>query len=239
MSNALPEAIVVSSVADGPLYRRVTVSRAQAEDRDALVESYQRAGQYVLVRVASIEETGFFAMARAPEQVADGLEILVKLQGQVAEGLAALEPGDVLQLSDPIGMGYPLERARDCDVLVLAAGSGIGPVRAAIEVMLAEREAYGWIRLYYGQARSDDFAFSEWLASLEARGVEVHKMVSRGPLEAGEEHGYVQVAADVDANFAAPKRLAVLVCGMPAMENDARERCRARGLRDAQILTNL
>jgi len=241
MSNAqvLPEAVVLSSVADGPLYRRIKVSRSGLDDRDALVESYRTAGQYVLVRVDAVEETGFFAMARAPGQLADGLEILVKLQGQVAESLAALQPGDVLQMSDPIGMGYPLERASGCDVLVLAAGSGIAPVRAALEVLLSERDEYGWIRLYYGQARSQELAFSEWLAALPARGVEVHKVISQDEPGPDEDRGYVQAVADVDANFAAPRRLAVIVCGMPAMERDVRERCRARGLRDAQILTNL
>ena len=61
------------------------------------------------------------------------MEILVKPNGPVAEQLAALTVGAPLAMSDPLGGGFPLQRASHRDVLALAAGTAIAPIRAAID----------------------------------------------------------------------------------------------------------
>ena len=58
-------------------------------------------------------------------------------------------------------------------------------------------------------------------------------MDHRGPM------GYVQEVSDTADNYAASERLVVALCGMPAMERDARKRAVARGVAVDRILTNL
>ena len=200
-----------------------------------MLASYTRPGQYVLIEVPSFSGSGYFAMARAPGSISDGLEFLIKAEG-VGRELARLDPGAALGMSDPIGDGFPLDRAAKRNVLLLAAGAGIGPIRAALESMCRDRDRYGWIRLYYGQARVEDFAFREWLESLAEHRVELEQVISGE--SSAHARGYVQEVADSERNFGEPERLCVLLCGMAEMERDARERCLARGVEAGQILTN-
>jgi NAD(P)H-flavin reductase len=235
----MPEAVVLDAQPAGGSYRRVTLGRRDAEAHRAMLTSYQRPGQYVLVRTAGAGEANYFAMSRAPGDEPRGFEFLVNPVGPVGVELAALERGATVEMSDPMGDGYAYERARGCDVLVLAAGSGIGPLRALIDTLCRSRADFGWIRLYYGQAQPDDFGYRDWLSSCGNHQVEVALVASKPSIDHRGPMGYVQQVADTEANFQASGRLLVALCGMPEMEQDARKRALARGVPGEQILTNL
>ena len=235
----MPEALIAENEPAGGVYRRIVVRRADAQAQQAMLSRYRRPGQYVLLRTQGDEQANYFAIARAPVDSADGFEFLVKPEGAVAETLGRLAAGTVVEMSDPVGDGYPLERAKGRDLLILAAGSGIGPLRALIDELRQSRDDFGFVRLYYGQAQPDEFAYRNWLAALPESGVEVTLVASKPSIDHRGPMGYVQDVADTDANFAASSRLVVAMCGMPAMERAARQRLAARGVAVDRILTNL
>ena len=75
---------------------------------------------------------------------ADGvLSHTVRSVGPVSEALRRLEPGTQVGVRGPFGRGWPMARARGRDVVLVAGGIGLAPLRPAIHAVLAERAAFG------------------------------------------------------------------------------------------------
>ena len=91
----------------------------------ALARAHERPGQLVKARTDAGET--YFALASAPDPGATA-ELLVKRGGNIADALvAAAAPGRTVALTRPFGAGFPMDEAEGRDVLLFAAGSGIGP----------------------------------------------------------------------------------------------------------------
>ena len=128
-------------------------------------------GQVVKVRAPSGE--AYFALASAPAP--DGLaDLLVKRGGRIAdEVVAAAAPGARIEISAPFGKGFPLAEAEGRDLLLFAAGSGIAPIRALLQHVLAHRNRFRRATLFYGQRRGADFAYRGEHLDWERHGVRV------------------------------------------------------------------
>jgi NAD(P)H-flavin reductase len=70
--------------------------------------------------------------------------------GKVSHALTRLRPGASLGVRGPFGSLWPVEAAAGQDVVVIAGGLGLAPLRPAIYRLLAERERFGEIALLYG-----------------------------------------------------------------------------------------
>src|SRR5262245_47068335 len=79
----------------------------------------------------------------------------VRAAGAVTRALCAARPGDVLGVRGPFGTAWDLESAVGRDVVVIAGGIGLAPLRPAVYRLLAERERYGRVAVLVG-ARSPD-----------------------------------------------------------------------------------
>lgn len=153
--------------------------------------TYTMPGQYVKIQQDGKES--YFALASAPG--AEAAEILVRRAASgVAASLWGKRAGDAVPVSAPGGKGFPMAQAQGRDLILVAAGSGVGPMRAVIQWVLAHRGDFGGVTLFYGQRAHDHFAFAREQAAWEAGGVRVVKITSRD--EAGEKRlaGYVQHA---------------------------------------------
>ncbi len=148
--------------------------------------------------------------------------------------MAALAPGDEVEVSAVIGGGFALERAEGRPLLLFATGSGISPVRAVIE-HLAPGD--GPVALYFG-ARSE--ARLPWRATLSdwaARGVQVHLSLSQPEPGWSGHAGYVQSHWVEHGHPFAPDAAAVL-CGVKGMVNDVSAALLAQGVPKERLLLN-
>lgn len=184
-------------------------------------ERYRRAGQFCKIRVGGLE--GIFAMYSAPAfaepSTRERVRFLVRTAnvegGEAADALAALPDGSPIEMTMPAGEGFALERARGRDVFFVATGTGIAPVRAAIEVMLAERSAYGALTLDHGIRSDAHLAVAEEIARWRAHGVEVHVHRS-APTASGEVRG-VTVQDAIRTRAPELRNAAVVAVGQPEM----------------------
>lgn len=155
-----------------------------------VARSHRFPGQYLRARAAPNTPEAYFAIANPPD--GDRFELLVKRGSAVADTLAALAPGDRLELSPAAGPGFPVDASRGKDVLLFATGSGIAPIHAALRAIAAGRERFGEVHLFFGVRTRLDFAYGEELDALAARGIRVHRVVSQ-PLDERDRYvGYVQ-----------------------------------------------
>jgi NAD(P)H-flavin reductase len=106
----------------------------------------------------------------------------VRAVGLATEAICAAETGHVLSVRGPFGACWPVEEVEGADVVILAGGIGLPPLRGAILRMLARRERYGRLVLLYGGRTPEHLLFGAELDSWSARGCEVIVTVdSAGP----------------------------------------------------------
>ena len=79
--------------------------------------------------------------------------------GAVSDAIAALGPGATLGLRGPYGTTWPVADAEGNDVVIVAGGLGLAPLRPAIYRVLANREKYGRVAILYGAREPADILF--------------------------------------------------------------------------------
>ena len=78
--------------------------------------------------------------------------------GTVTKAMKQLKVGDALGVRGPYGAAWPVEKAIGCDILVVAGGIGLAPLRPVIYQLLANRDKYGKIVLLYGTRTPADIS---------------------------------------------------------------------------------
>lgn len=158
--------------------------------------------------------------------------------GTVTKGLASLRPGEAVGVRGPFGAGWPMEAARGKDVVVVAGGIGLAPLRPAIYHLLARRQDYGRVVLLYGARTPGDLLYRRELERWRGRfDVDVLVTVDRG--DAGWR-GHVGVATTLftRAFFDADDCVA-MVCGPEVMMRFTVAELKARGIPDDRIYLSM
>jgi NAD(P)H-flavin reductase len=83
----------------------------------------------------------------------------IRAVGSVTAALCGLEPGHQVGVRGPFGTGWPVAEAEGCDVVLVAGGIGLAPLRPLIYELLQKRERYGCICLLYGGRSPDDILY--------------------------------------------------------------------------------
>lgn len=87
----------------------------------------------------------------------------VRAVGKVSEALTKLSVGDTLGLRGPFGTAWPVADFYEHDVVVVAGGLGLAPLRPALYQLQAERRRFGKLMLLYGTRRPEDILFRHQL----------------------------------------------------------------------------
>ncbi len=93
----------------------------------------------------------------------------VRAVGPVTDALRGLRRGDTLGVRGPFGTAWPVAEAEGADVVVLAGGVGLAPLRPAIHALLARRERYGRVCIFYGARTPEDILFRKQLERWRGR----------------------------------------------------------------------
>jgi len=146
----------------------------------------------------------------------DSLLHTTRAVGLVTRAMRQMRPGDVLGVRGPYGNGWPLAEAEGKDVVLVAGGIGLAPLRSALYQLLAERNRYRKIVLLYGTRSPEDILYrrdlERWRAHLD---LEVYVTVDRA---SGQWRGNVGVVTTLipRAPFTATNTVA-MVCGPEVM----------------------
>ena len=95
----------------------------------------------------------------------------IRAVGPVSSALVNLDAGDTVGLRGPFGTGWPVKAAEKRDVVIVAGGLGLAPLRPAIYHLLAERQRYGKVVILYGSRSPGDILFrhelEQWRQELD------------------------------------------------------------------------
>jgi NAD(P)H-flavin reductase len=89
--------------------------------------------------------------------------------GAVTHALCAMEPGDAVGLRGPFGTDWRVDDAAGRDIVVVAGGIGLPPLRPAVYRLLAERERFGRVVMLYGARTPADLLFPDEVAGWRGR----------------------------------------------------------------------
>lgn len=93
----------------------------------------------------------------------------VRRVGAVTNAICDLDEDAQIGIRGPFGAGWPLSAAAGRDILVVAGGIGLAPLRPAVLDLLAKRELYGSLSLLYGTRSPEDILFSDDIHAWRAR----------------------------------------------------------------------
>ncbi len=191
----------------------------------------------VAVLKAGDERPAYFAFASSPEDAE--LEFLIKRSGGDGTGqlIYNMRPGDRVELVEIVGHGFALDAQRGKDLVFVAMGTGVAPLRSALRYALKRDDDYGQIIVLYGARTPADFCYRDETESWQAAGVELRQVISRPDgYEWAGSTGYVQSLLDnVLPNLSDP---VALVCGSREMIEQTRDRLHEMGFAPEAILTN-
>ena len=83
----------------------------------------------------------------------------IRAVGPVTEALEQLKAGDTVGVRGPFGTAWPVREAEGSDVVIVAGGIGLAPLRPAIYHVLTHRRKYGNVCIYYGARTPEDILF--------------------------------------------------------------------------------
>ena len=190
-------------------------------------------GQVAILKVD--DEQGYFAFAGAPDD--PELEVLVKQKIGASKIIYDMNPGQTVELVGIAGHGFDLDKQRQRDLVFVAMGTGVAPLRSALRHVLKHKDEFGQLVVLYGARTPDDFCYRHEVDAWADAGVELRQVISRphghdwsGPT------GYVQSLLDhVMPNLSSP---VALICGSLEMMNETKTTLASMGFKPEEILTN-
>ena len=135
-----------------------------------------RPGQFVMAALP--------AFSAAPISVSrfrrDGLDLTIRAAGPATRAMAALDRGSTIGLRGPLGHGWPVGELAGRDVVIVAGGIGLAPLRPLIDACLAQREELGAVRIYLGARTPADRLYVDEIGRLAGRtDIELKETVDR------------------------------------------------------------
>jgi NAD(P)H-flavin reductase len=195
-----------------------------------------RPGQFNMLTVFGVGEAAI-SISGDPAET-NCLVHTVRGVGAVTRALTQLEVGAILGLRGPFGTGWPIVQARGQDVIIVAGGVGLAPLRPAILSLLAERQRFGKLVLLYGARSPDDILFHRQLESWRHRfDIDIEVTVDHASTE---WHGHVGVVTTLigRASFDAQNTIA-FVCGPEIMMRFTIKSLEAAGIASQAIYLSM
>lgn len=196
-----------------------------------------KAGQVAVLEMGSYGDS-YIAFASAPEE--REFEFLIKRPAASPNVTGALfdpRAAEQVVLKEIIGRGFPVEDHRGHDLVFVAMGTGLAPLRSTLRHVFHSRQDYGRLIVLYGARTVDDFCYEDEMATeWHERGVELRQVISKPNGDWSGPTGYVQSLLDhIVPELRNP---VALVCGSREMIDQTRERLRGLGFAPEKILTN-
>jgi NAD(P)H-flavin reductase len=219
------------------------VARVRRETRDAVTLDLLpaspfafAAGQFNMLYVFGLGEV---AISISGDPAAgDRIVHTVRTVGAVSSALTRVRRNAVVGMRGPYGSAWPVDEAEGNDVLIIAGGLGMAPLRPAIYRVLARREHYGRVVVLYGARGPGDILYRRELQAWRRRlDVDIEVTVDHAGADWRGNVGVVPVL--IQRISFDPHHAVALVCGPEIMMRFTIAALRDRGLAPEQIYASM
>lgn len=153
----------------------------------------------------------------------------IRAAGRVTRVMRDLSPGDVIGVRGPFGEPWPLDRAEDRDLVVVAGGIGLAPLRPVLLDALRRRQRLRRVLLLYGARTPADMLYRQEIEAWRAR-PEIEVAVTVDHAAPGWNGSVGVVTRLIERAGFDPERSLALLCGPEVMMRFAGRSLRQRGM---------
>ncbi|MCW4002303.1 MAG: 4Fe-4S dicluster domain-containing protein [Candidatus Bathyarchaeota archaeon] len=212
-----------------------TLFEIELDDRSTLGH---KPGQFVEVSVFGIGEAPI--SVSSPPTKKDTFELCIRKLGNVTNKMHTLNVGDKVGIRGPFGNGFDAEALKNKDLLFIAGGLGLAPLRSLFNYVLDNRKDYGKVTLLYGCKEPRELLFADELIALAKRDdVDFKPTVNWCPENetwAGNIGVITTLIPQVDFD---PEKTYAVICGPPIMYKFVIADLKARNVPDDHIIISL
>ena len=194
-------------------------------------------GQCAMVCAPGISE-GMFSITSSPTNK-DYQEFSIKQCGILTDYLHSLEVGDEITVRGPYGNSFPVEtELKGKNLLFIAGGIGLAPLRSVINYVLDNRANYGTVDIVYGSRSAEDLVQLKEIQEvwMKAEGVNVYLTIDR---EQEGWDGHVGFVPNYVKELGFDTDKTALVCGPPIMIKFVLAGLKELGFTTEQVYTTL
>lgn len=194
-------------------------------------------GQCAMLSMPGVGEALFSITSSPTDQ--EYLEFSIKKCGCVTDWLHAMEPGQQITLRGPYGNGFPVDTEfRGKDLVFIAGGIGLAPLRSVIRYVRANRDQYGQVDIVYGARSQEDLVdypeiVEQWC---QEEDLGIHLTIDR---EQPGWDGHVGFVPGYVRELGFDTGKTAVVCGPPVMIQFTLEALEAMGFQKTQVYTTL
>jgi sulfite reductase subunit B len=190
-------------------------------------------GQFVELSLLGIGECPI-SVSSSPSRTNNRFELCIRAVGKVTEAIHEMGAGDMIGIRGPFGRPFPVEKFRGKDMLMIAGGLGLAPLRSLINEVLDNRGQFGRVIIMYGTRSPEYILYRDELAEWEARGdVEVLTTVDYPtPDWTGNSGVVTTLLPKVDFDG---RNMVAVVVGPPVIYRFVVPEVLARGVREGNV----
>ncbi len=220
------------------------VRTEQLTKMEKLFEIKFQNGQELGHQPGQFVEVSLFGIGEAPISVSSSptkkgsFELAVRSVGNVTKAMHKLDRGAILGIRGPFGKGFPVEEIKGKDILFVAGGIGLVPLRSLINYVLDKRSDFGRVLVLFGAKTPAEQLFvdelSKWRSSKE---MEYLETVDRSD---GQWKGNVGVITTLFPKITIdPQKTVAVIVGPPIMYRFAILEAQVKGIPNDQIIVSL
>lgn len=235
MINSLPVPATITKIR--PMSADTTLFTLKCNDNSRIFAvSTFLPGQFLALSLPGIGE---IPISYCGLPSADGaIELCIRHVGHVTSPLKGAAPGDAVGLRGPFGQGFPLDRYESQDLLLIAGGLGMAPLRSLLLALLEQRQRWGELTLFYGARETGALLFLDELLELGQRSdIRIQLAVDRLEkcLEGPSNCRIALLPALLDQLTIRPERTYAALCGPPVVYRFLVTGLKQAGLSDDRI----
>lgn len=193
-------------------------------------------GQFVEVSLLGVGEAPI-SISSSPTK-RETFDLVVRRAGKVTTALHKLEAGDEVGIRGPFGKGFPVRILEGNDLIFVAAGLGMVPLRSLINFVIDNRRDFGKVNILLGCRTPQNMLFNdevdEWGKRLD---VNFNCTVDRADPEWKGNVGLITTL--IPGITLVPERTFAIVVGPPVMYKFVIKELLAKGIPERQILVSL
>lgn len=116
-------------------------------------------GTYNMISIFGVGESPISISSSEEEK--KSFDHTVRIVGNVTSALGKLHVGDIIGIRGPYGHGWPMEEMKGKNVLIIAGGIGLAPLRGVIKSIERNRDQYGRLEILYGSKTPESMLFTD------------------------------------------------------------------------------
>lgn len=215
MNSSIPLKAVISAIR--PLTADTSLFTLRTEASHSVAAAFLP-GQFLEL---SLPGVGEIPVSYCGIPSSDGwIELCIRHVGHVTNPLKTSSAGDTVGVRGPFGRGFPIADYAGQDLLLVAGGLGMAPLRSLLLALLKRRGNYGRLLLLYGSREPEALLFPDELLELQKQGAIELKLAVDHPghcLTGPPDCRVALLPALLDGLAVAPARTSAAICGPPVV----------------------